>query len=339
MSNLDAADEALLTAASPQARSPGGAHVAAPITATPGATQTASPAVQPPATASEHHDSDFQTAARNSDDPCAGTRSPSVAVKVEDEQPADSSPRAEGRTVSTKDIQLVQNLIERCMQLYMSQREVVTTLHTQAEVEPGFTGLVWQKLEEQNSNFFQAYYTRLKLKDQILLFNHLLDQQVAVVQRMQWTRSMQPAAPAIHQLPEMAGLGGVTGRGLHTSASAPMAAPGPLGNIFGDMADNDRLNQSSGLGGPMGAAPSSPPLFVSEVAHSSSQQGISSLGVVHMSSDNLMGLGLTGTSPVGFPGASGDPAIPHVFSMSDIDRHLDFGAGDEEAPALDFDDL
>lgn len=53
-----------------------------------------------------------------------------------------------------------------------------------------------QKLEEQNPDFFRAYYTRLKLKDQILLFNHLLDQQVAVVQRMQWSRPMQPAAPA-----------------------------------------------------------------------------------------------------------------------------------------------
>lgn len=49
-----------------------------------------------------------------------------------------------GRKVSTRDIQLVQNLIERCLQLYMSQREVVSTLHAQAEIEPGFTGLVWQ---------------------------------------------------------------------------------------------------------------------------------------------------------------------------------------------------
>ena len=49
-----------------------------------------------------------------------------------------------GRKVSTRDIQLVQNLIERCLQLYMSQREVVSTLHAQADIEPGFTGLVWQ---------------------------------------------------------------------------------------------------------------------------------------------------------------------------------------------------
>ena len=137
---------------------------------------------------------------------------------------------AHGKKVSTQDIQLVQNLIERCLQMYMSQREVrsrlsirstvssetmvarntgspdgmhycflheptrhkrevcmqvVYTLQQQAKVEPGFTQLVWQKLEEQNPDFFKAYYTRLKLKDQIVLFNHLLEQQVAMFQKMQ----------------------------------------------------------------------------------------------------------------------------------------------------------
>ena len=67
---------------------------------------------------------------------------------------------SEGRKISTADIQLVQNLIERCLQLYMSQREVVYTLNQQAKIEPGFTLLVWQKLEEQNPDFFRAYYTR-----------------------------------------------------------------------------------------------------------------------------------------------------------------------------------
>jgi len=36
---------------------------------------------------------------------------------------------------------------------------------------------VWQKLEEENADFFRAYYIRLKLKKQILLFNHLLEHQ------------------------------------------------------------------------------------------------------------------------------------------------------------------
>ena len=33
----------------------------------------------------------------------------------------------------------------------------------QAKIEPGFTNLVWEKLEEQNPDFFKAYYIRLKV--------------------------------------------------------------------------------------------------------------------------------------------------------------------------------
>lgn len=83
----------------------------------------------------------------------------------------------EVRKVSRQDIQLVQNLIERCLQLYMDQKEVVDTLLTQAKIEPGFTELVWQKLEEENREFFKAYHVRLMLKDQIVLFNKLLEKQ------------------------------------------------------------------------------------------------------------------------------------------------------------------
>ncbi|KAF3782567.1 hypothetical protein EJ110_NYTH33868 [Nymphaea thermarum] len=84
---------------------------------------------------------------------------------------------SESRKVSREDIELVQNLIERCLQLYMNRAEVVKTLLNRARIEPGFTSLVWQKLEEENSDFFRAYYIRLKLKKQIMLFNHLLEQQ------------------------------------------------------------------------------------------------------------------------------------------------------------------
>ncbi|XP_073116519.1 uncharacterized protein [Elaeis guineensis] len=83
----------------------------------------------------------------------------------------------DNRKVSREDIELVQNLIERCLQLYMNRGEVVRTLSNRARIEPGFTTLVWQKLEEENSEFFRAYYIRLKLKKQIILFNHLLEHQ------------------------------------------------------------------------------------------------------------------------------------------------------------------
>ncbi|KAJ8770330.1 hypothetical protein K2173_014940 [Erythroxylum novogranatense] len=89
-----------------------------------------------------------------------------------------------GRRVSPRDIQVVQNLIERCLQLYMNQREVVQTLLAQAKIEPGFTELVWQKLEEENREFFNAYYLRLMVKQQISEFNKLLEQQVELMRQI-----------------------------------------------------------------------------------------------------------------------------------------------------------
>lgn len=88
-------------------------------------------------------------------------------------------------SVSTEDIQLVQNLIEKCLQLYLTKDEVVSVLREQATIDPEFTQLIWSKLEEQNPDFFKCYYTRLKLKAQIVMFNHLLEQQVQVIQKMQ----------------------------------------------------------------------------------------------------------------------------------------------------------
>ncbi|XP_044482647.1 uncharacterized protein LOC123209008 [Mangifera indica] len=88
------------------------------------------------------------------------------------------------RRVSRQDIQLVQNLIERCLQLYMNQKEVVDTLLAQAKIEPGFTELVWQKLEEENQEFFKAYYLRLMVKHQIMEFNRLLEQQVQLMSQI-----------------------------------------------------------------------------------------------------------------------------------------------------------
>lgn len=107
---------------------------------------------------------------------------PATKAAPESSDPAPVSPHS---GVSPEDIQTVQNLVERCLQLYMARDEVVTVLKSQATIDPGFTQLVWSKLEEQNPEFFKCYYTRLKLKAQIVMFNHLLEQQVAVVQRMQ----------------------------------------------------------------------------------------------------------------------------------------------------------
>ncbi|KAH8488808.1 hypothetical protein H0E87_024441 [Populus deltoides] len=108
----------------------------------------------------------------------------------------------DSRKVSRQDIELVQNLIERCLQLYMNRDEVVKTLLTRARIDPGFTTLVWQKLEEENADFFRAYYIRLKLKKQILLFNHLLERQYHLMKYP--VPSKVPLAPiqnGIHPMP------------------------------------------------------------------------------------------------------------------------------------------
>lgn len=110
------------------------------------------------------------------------------------------SSNGEPRKISCEDIQQVQNLIERCLQLYMNEREVVNTLLNQAKIEPGFTGLVWQKLEEQNPDFFKAYYTRLLVKQQITKFNELLRQQVELMQKMQATNG-PPISNGLHSSP------------------------------------------------------------------------------------------------------------------------------------------
>lgn len=54
------------------------------------------------------------------------------------------------------------------------QPEILQTLQEQAQVDPEFTSVVWQKLEEQNPSFFRAYNVQLQLKEQILAFNYLV---------------------------------------------------------------------------------------------------------------------------------------------------------------------
>lgn len=102
------------------------------------------------------------------------------------------------RRVSREDIQLVQNLIERCLQLYMNPKEVVETLLAQAKIEPGFTELVWQKLEEENQEFFKAYYLRLLLKEQITEFNRLLKEQAELSQLQSTAVASIPTSNGSH---------------------------------------------------------------------------------------------------------------------------------------------
>lgn len=56
---------------------------------------------------------------------------------------------------------------------------------------PGFTCLVWQKLEEQNPSFFYTYNFLLRLKDQILAFNYLVRHQNSAEERYQQEKAVE----------------------------------------------------------------------------------------------------------------------------------------------------
>ena len=60
----------------------------------------------------------------------------------------------------------------------MTQTEIITALQLHANVDPAFTCLIWQKLEEQNPDFFFTYHASIKLRDQVLAFNYLVSQQL-----------------------------------------------------------------------------------------------------------------------------------------------------------------
>jgi len=253
------------------------------------------------------------------------------------------SEEGNGNGVSSDDIQMVQNLIERCLQMYMTRDEVVSILKEQATIDPGFTKLVWTKLEEQNPEFFRCYYTRLKLKAQIVMFNHLLEQQVGVVQRMQrgWGIGGSGTAPAsatssgipLFQGGRGAGSGGgghgssLGGKGLGGATGHPH--PGPPVNApagHDQVVPGDRSDFSFNMHAPLDASGPSP-LFGS-LPHVSSDQDLAGLGGGHgMPTPGDHHIFPPNTSPLNPPArSSGLATLPRNFSLSDLG--LDGGGGD-----------
>lgn len=82
--------------------------------------------------------------------------------------------------LSWEGVKTVQKKIERCLELYMTQAEIVTALQVQSKIEPSLTCLVWQKLQEQNPHFFHVYNYYLRLKDHVTAFNYLVEQQALI---------------------------------------------------------------------------------------------------------------------------------------------------------------
>ncbi|KAL8152361.1 hypothetical protein V2J09_010121 [Rumex salicifolius] len=89
------------------------------------------------------------------------------------------------REVTDKDIQLVHSLIKQCIRNYMDRAEAVNTIWSQAKIDQCVTELVWQKLEEENKDFFEAYNLQLELKNHIYIFNELLRRQAILMNELQ----------------------------------------------------------------------------------------------------------------------------------------------------------
>ena len=201
--------------------------------------------------------------------------------------------------LSWSNIQLVQNLIEKCLQMYMSQKEVLYTLEMKGNVEPGFTQLVWQKLEEQNKEFFQAYALRLQLRDQIALFNHLLEQQAQALQKGPggaWARGQQPRPNTM---------------GMHAGGMGGGMAGGPMGQIGRMGGGAASMAGYSGGGGPPGGV----------------GMGRGGMG------EQGGGMGGYGSSAGGRPGYPGAPGYPGFPVEQGGYGSLPYGGGYEPKPA------
>ncbi|KAL4369725.1 hypothetical protein GQ457_05G032300 [Hibiscus cannabinus] len=58
---------------------------------------------------------------------------------------------------STSYIHMVQHLIEKCLIFNMSKEECMEALSKHANIKPVITSTVWNELEKENKEFFEAY--------------------------------------------------------------------------------------------------------------------------------------------------------------------------------------
>ncbi|XVE69076.1 hypothetical protein DITRI_Ditri09bG0120700 [Diplodiscus trichospermus] len=54
-------------------------------------------------------------------------------------------------------IHMVQHLIEKCLIFNMTKEECMEALSKHADIKPVITSTVWNELEKENKEFFEAY--------------------------------------------------------------------------------------------------------------------------------------------------------------------------------------
>jgi len=237
------------------------------------------------------------------------------------------------RKISGNDIQLVQNLIERCLQLYMDMGEVVKTLQTQAGIEPGFTSLVWQKLEEQNPEFFTAYKMRLRLQDQIRTFNQLLEQHMQMSNQSRATQLNAAYGWGARKMP--AGARSGVSPGIPSSYNYMMGGSGISASHRGSWGHLAQLD-ASGMGEVR--LPGSDASYMSSLAQTSSTGNLQGmmLGGAGMPMSDQMNSGYIGS----FNDASNPQlprAIPRNLSLGDMSFEMNNQSINQLSAAADDD--
>ncbi|GAB4851738.1 hypothetical protein Ancab_031140 [Ancistrocladus abbreviatus] len=154
--------------------------------------------------------------------------------------------------VSREDIKTVQNLIEQCIQLDMDRGETMKMLHEKAKIDPGFTELVWTRLEQENQEFFDAYRLRLALKHQIIRFNELLERQAELINQVQPSESS--SSPVTTNGSSMAPVQQSTECYAAENAGPPSMAPSLSGAFNNGVTQYGSVHAAYDLSAPSGRA-------------------------------------------------------------------------------------
>ncbi|XP_056690771.1 uncharacterized protein [Spinacia oleracea] len=64
-------------------------------------------------------------------------------------------------------IHMVQHLIEKCMIFEMTKEECMEALSKHANIKPVITSTVWNELEKENREFFEAYSSKSTKNDRM----------------------------------------------------------------------------------------------------------------------------------------------------------------------------
>ncbi|CAL9236448.1 unnamed protein product [Arabidopsis halleri] len=78
-------------------------------------------------------------------------------------------------------IDTIKNIIETCIQKYMSLEETVTYLHDNHKINHHLTKPIWDHLQKESPEFFNKYHLKRELARHITMYNSLLGKQVSLM--------------------------------------------------------------------------------------------------------------------------------------------------------------